>query len=462
MFLLFWDGHFKVELFFSWLPWIHTLGLCSPVVAGVLGVCHVMPGSGAVYDALTALLLPKNWEKPLTELEQRHFLSVQSLRAQQGWRLWENFFSCFLCLCSTSRRMHQNTASTAGNGKSWLSHAAVDRTLIDCSTLLPRYANKLDGQAWCGWWNLHETSPKGQYLELGKGMSGMDHGSTMIYRTHQNKPKTWLFFLVALLDWCFLHKSLSPHAYKTLHNRLVDIQQCAEDAIHVQSLVPASVASATSLRSFPNGFLDISVLRSLQPDQDGTKCLTFRTRSQSWETFRYKSVTSISMLQHAPSAGRSLHLHKHVLSSHMPPFCHQLVYETSLHSSCIPWWSSGPPYTSAAWGQREPWVQLAALAATWWSGGPNPRKLCQDGARIKGHGSSAVGSGWHVGWDEAVDETVQGKPVCIWLYLYSFAISNWYRTLSINSISTMLWSASTSVEGRRCSDPLWWVKGCQG
>eukprot|EP00434_Breviolum_minutum_P012523 symbB.v1.2.011033.t2/scaffold733.1/size168030/4 len=38
--------------------------------------------TGAVYgDALTALLLPKNWEKPLTELEQRHFLSVQSLRA---------------------------------------------------------------------------------------------------------------------------------------------------------------------------------------------------------------------------------------------------------------------------------------------------------------------------------------------------------------------------------------------
>jgi len=55
------------------------------MVAGVPWVCHVMPGSGAVYgDALTALLLPKNWEKPLTELEQRHFLSVQSLRAQQG------------------------------------------------------------------------------------------------------------------------------------------------------------------------------------------------------------------------------------------------------------------------------------------------------------------------------------------------------------------------------------------
>ena len=34
-----------------------------------------MPGSGAVYgDALTAPLLPKNWEKPLTELEQRHYL----------------------------------------------------------------------------------------------------------------------------------------------------------------------------------------------------------------------------------------------------------------------------------------------------------------------------------------------------------------------------------------------------
>ena len=38
--------------------------------------------TGAVYgDALTAPLLPTNWEKPLTELEQRHFLFVQSLRA---------------------------------------------------------------------------------------------------------------------------------------------------------------------------------------------------------------------------------------------------------------------------------------------------------------------------------------------------------------------------------------------
>ena len=32
-----------------------------------------------------------------------------------------------------------------------------------------------------------------------------------------------------------------------------------------------------------------------------------------------------------------MHLHKHVLSvsPHMPPFCHELVYETSLHSICI-------------------------------------------------------------------------------------------------------------------------------
>ena len=57
------------------------------------------------------------------------------------------------------------------------------------------------------------------------------------------------------------------------------------------------------------------------------------------------------------------------------------------------------------------------------------------------------------------------------MYLIAFVvfafichISNWCRALSINSISTMLWSASTSIEGRRCSDPLWlWcVKGCQG
>ena len=88
--------------------------------------------------------------------------------------------------------------------------------------------------------------------------------------------------------------------------------------------------------------------------------------------------------------------------------CHHFVTNLCMRlpytAAAFPWWSSGPPFTFAAWGQREPWVQLAALAATRcfapWSGGQNPRKLCQLGARIEGTGSSAVGSGWHVGWDE--------------------------------------------------------------
>ena len=100
------------------------------------------------------------------------FLSVQSLRAQQGWRLWENFFSCVLCLCSTSMRIHENTTSIAGDGKSWFWHVAIDRTLIDCSTLLPRYANKLDGKAWCGWWNLEKQCVKCSRRAQGIPVSG--------------------------------------------------------------------------------------------------------------------------------------------------------------------------------------------------------------------------------------------------------------------------------------------------
>ena len=92
--------------------------------------------------------------------------------------------------------------------------------------------------------------------------------------------------------------------------------------------------------------------------------------------------------------------------------CKRLPYT----AAAFPWWSSGPPY-SAAWGQREPWVQLAALAATWCSaprsGGPNPRKLCQDGVRIEGTGSSAVGSGWHVGWDETRQQ--RQKQTSLWM-----------------------------------------------
>ena len=141
-------------------------------------------------------------------------------------------------------------------------------------------------------------------------------------------------------------------------------------------------------------------------------------------------------------------------------------------AAAFPWWSSRPPDSSAAWGQREPWVQLAALAATWCSaprsGGQNPRKLCQDGARIKGIGASAVGSG------DMLDEMRQwwdcSKQTSFWMesnivicmYLYSFAFSNFCRALSINSNSAMLWRASTSREGRRCSDPLSWMKGYQG
>ena len=53
------------------------------------------------------------------------------------------------------------------------------------------------------------------------------------------------------------------------------------------------------------------------------------------ETFRYKSVTSTSMLQHAPSAGRSLHLHKHVLSSHIPPTCVWDFLTQQLHSLTV-------------------------------------------------------------------------------------------------------------------------------
>ena len=122
-----------------------TLGSYSPMVAGVLGVCHVMPGSGAVYaDALTALLLPKNG-KATDRFGTKTLVVCAITPRATGLKTLGNFFSCFLCLCSTSRRIHENTTSTAGDGKSWLSHVAVDRTLIDCSTLVPRYANKLDG-----------------------------------------------------------------------------------------------------------------------------------------------------------------------------------------------------------------------------------------------------------------------------------------------------------------------------
>ena len=132
--------------------------------------------------------------------------------------------------------------------------------------------------------------------------------------------------------------------------------------------------------------------------------MIFTTHSQSWETLRYKPVTSISMLHHAPSAGRGLHLHVHVLLPHIVPFCHQLVYETSLQithqyhkCSCISLMVLRAPLLLRCMRSK------GTMSTTCCVGGnvalhsqirrPNPRKLCQDGARIEGIGASAVGSG---------------------------------------------------------------------
>ena len=93
------------------------------MVAGVLVVCHVMPGSGAAYgDALTVFLCAITpCATGLKTLGK--FLQPFSLPLLKG-----EYMRILLYL-------------------HWLSHVAVDRTLIDCSTLLPRYANKMDGKA---------------------------------------------------------------------------------------------------------------------------------------------------------------------------------------------------------------------------------------------------------------------------------------------------------------------------
>ena len=135
-----------------------------------------------------------------------------------------------------------------------------------------------------------------------------------------------------------------------------------------------------------------------------------------------------------------MHLHKHVLSqSHHT--CHHFAtnlctvwdFPTHHYHKCS-WISLMVLREVYSWGQRKPWVQLAALAATWysapWSGGQNPRKLCQLGARIKGIGASAVGSGWHVGWDETTTRLF--KPVLSqtlqFVGIYCICIHSPYQT----------------------------------
>ena len=127
------------------------------------------------------------------------------------------------------------------------------------------------------------------------------HGS-WIYRTNQNKPKIWLGFFVALLDWWFFWIDLfSPHAYKTLQNRFVDVQhmQFTSDHLYQPALLQPPVFVASQMDFLIFQYCDrcnqIKIGRN-----DSWIFMTFRTHSQSWETFRYTSVTSISMLHHAP------------------------------------------------------------------------------------------------------------------------------------------------------------------
>ena len=170
-----------------------------------------------------------------------------------------------------------------------------------------------------------------------------------------------------------------------------------------------------------------------------------------------------------------MHLHKHVLSvsPHMPPFCDELVYETSLHSSCISLMVLRAPLHLCCMRS------MGTMSTTYCVGGNvvlrSLRRAKSTKAmprRCKNQRHWRISCGirvtcwmrWGSGWDCS-----RQTSIYLYVFVYSFAISNWCRALSINSISTMLWIASTSVEGRRCSDP-WrdakasrlWVGQCTG
>ena len=159
------------------------------MVAGVLGVCHVMPGSGAVHgDALTAPLLPTNWEKTTDRVGTKTFLVC----AITPWATGLKTLGQFLRLFSLPLL---NVKENAGDRKS------LNRTLINCS---PHFCPGMQTK----WMARHDVAGgtcmkllrKGSALNLARGCLAwiMDPP----YSPKQTKVTT-SFFFVALLDWCF-------------------------------------------------------------------------------------------------------------------------------------------------------------------------------------------------------------------------------------------------------------------
>ena len=95
---------------------------------------------------------------------------------------------------------------------------------------IPGYArNKCEVLSRVKWYKSHETPPLGQYLELGKGMFGMDRGSTVHAKTSQRHDKGFLCLTWLVIFWYFLHECLCPpHAYKMLQNCFVHISSNAQ------------------------------------------------------------------------------------------------------------------------------------------------------------------------------------------------------------------------------------------
>ena len=193
---MFWDGHFKVELFFSWLPCTHTGIILTNGGWCTWGVPRHAWLRCCVWWCTDRSLTANELGKTTDRVGTKTFLVCAITPCATGLKTLGQFLGLFSLPLL-------NVKENAGDRKS------LNRTLIDCS---PPSAQVCKQNGWQGmmWlvelaWNFSERAVPWTW------QGDVWHGS-WIYRTGPYSPKqvkdTTSFFLLPYLIGVFLRKSI--------------------------------------------------------------------------------------------------------------------------------------------------------------------------------------------------------------------------------------------------------------
>ena len=132
---MFRDGHFEVEGFFSRLPSTHTGIMLADGHWCTRGVPPHAWLRCCIWWCIDRSLTAQELGKATDRVGTKTFLVCAITPCATGLKTLGKFLQLFsLPLLN----VNENITSTAGDRKSWLWQIAIDRTLLDSSSLLPR------------------------------------------------------------------------------------------------------------------------------------------------------------------------------------------------------------------------------------------------------------------------------------------------------------------------------------